>query len=112
MSRIKPPHSSEDVEKSVSGVRLPVPGLPEVEDGLGGTGPGGEECDVSVDVEPLSQHPPVVAERDGGVQHPAESLLGLTGQTEGERGAVGLVAGAAAGARPHLVLPAARPGTA
>ena len=110
MSGIKSSHATEDVEKSLGGARLPVPGLPQVEDGLGGTGPGGEEGDISVDVEPLGQHPPVVAEGHGGVQHPAERLLGLTRQAEGEGAAVGLRAGAPAGARPHLELSVAASG--
>ena len=109
---IKPSHSSEDVEKPVSGVGLPVPRLPEVEDGLCRTGSGGEERDISVDIEPLGQHPPVIAERDRSVQHPGERLLGLTGQSEGHVTAVGLVTGAPAGAGPHLVLPAPGAGTA
>ena len=104
MSGIKSSHSTQDVEKSLRGICLPVPGLPKVEDGLGGTGPGGEEGDIAVDIEPLGQHPPVVAEADRGVQHPAERLLGGTRQTEGEGAAVGLSAGASAGARPQLQL--------
>ena len=91
-----------------------IPSLPQVENGFSGTGPGGKEGDISVNVQPLRQHPPVVAEGDGGVQHPAERLLGLTGEGEGEEAAVGLVTGAATGARPHLELSvsAARAGTA
>ena len=104
MSGIESSHSTKDVEKSLSCICFPVSGLPQVEDGLSGTGPGGKEGDISVNIEPLRQHPPVVAEGDGGVQHPAERLLGLTGEAEGEGAAVGLVTGAAARARPQLQL--------
>ena len=114
MSGIESSHSTKDVEKSLSCICFPVPGLPQVEDGLGGTRPGGKEGDIAVNVEPLRQHPPVVAEGDRGVQHPAERLLGHGRQAEGEGAAVGLGAGAAAGARPHLELSvsASRAGTA
>ena len=104
MSGIESSHSTKDVEKSLSCICFPVSGLPQVEDGLGGTGPGGKEGDIAVNIEPLRQHPPVVAEGDWGVQHPAERLLGGTRQTEGEGAAVGLSAGASAGTRPQLQL--------
>ena len=62
VSSIKPSHASDNVEEALGGVGLPVPSLPQVEDGLGGTGPRGEEGNVSVDIESLRQHPPVISQ--------------------------------------------------
>ena len=52
-----------------------------------------------MDIEPLCEHPPVVAQADRRVQHPGQRLLGGRGKSEGVRaGAIGVIAGAATGA--------------
>ena len=60
VGRVKSAHSSEDVEQTLGGVSLPVPRLPQVQDGLSGAGSGGEKCNISVDIEPLCEHSPVI----------------------------------------------------
>ena len=62
VSSVESSHAPDNVEETLDCVALSVPGLPQVEDGLGWTGLGGEECDVSVNIESLSQHPPVIAQ--------------------------------------------------
>ena len=46
-------HSPQRVDEARHGGALSVPGLPQVEDGLGGTWLGSEECYVSVDSKSL-----------------------------------------------------------
>ena len=76
MGRVKSAHPSEDVEETLGGVSLPVPRLPQVQDGLGGAGSGGKKCNVSVNIEPLGEHSPVIPKRHWGIQHPGQGLLG------------------------------------
>ena len=109
MGSIEPAHSSQYVKKTLCSITLTVSSLPQVENGFSRTGSGGEKCDVSVDVESLGQHPPVIAQGHRGVQHPGQRLLGLTWKTERGGASVGVVTGTSAGAGPHLVLPVARP---
>ena len=80
---IKPAHAPEDAKEALGGGRLPVPRLPQHQQRLRGARPCCEVADVAVDVEPLGQHPPIVADGDGGVQHPGEGLFGLGGQPPG-----------------------------
>ena len=108
VGRVEASHAAQDVEEAGRGAALAVPCLPQVQDGLGGARPRREERDVAVDVEALGQQPPVVAEADGGVQHPDQGLLGGGGQAEGGGRAVGVTARAAAGAGPLLAAPPAR----
>ena len=78
-----PSHPAEGVDEAGHGGALPVPGLPQVEDGLGGTGLGPEEGDVPVDPQPVRQHPPVVVGGGGRVQELGQALLHCQGDSEG-----------------------------
>ena len=80
---IEPAHAPQDAEQALGGGRLPVPRLPQHQQRLRGARPCCKVADVAVDVEPLCQHPPVVADGDRGVQHPGEGLLGLGRQPPG-----------------------------
>ena len=78
-----PPHPPEGVDEAGHGGALPVPGLPQVEDGLGGTGLGPEEVDVPVDPQPVRQQPPVVVGGGRLVQQLSQALLDCQGDPEG-----------------------------
>ena len=43
VSRVKPAHSAQNIEQALGGAGLPVPGLPQVEDGLSRAGPEEEK---------------------------------------------------------------------
>ena len=92
-------HTAEYAEEALRGRALPVPGLPQVQDCLRGTGTAGKEGRVPVHVQPFGQQPPVVAAGHGFVQHLAQGLLGRGGQAEHQVGVGGVGAGAATGAR-------------
>ena len=55
MGAVHSAHAAQDAEEALGGATLPVPGLPQVENCLGGAGPAGEEGRVAVDVEPLGE---------------------------------------------------------
>ena len=60
LSCVMTSHPPEGVDEAGHGGALSVPGLPQVEDGLGWTGLGSKECYVSVDSKSLCQEPPVI----------------------------------------------------
>jgi len=77
-----PAHPPQGVDESCYGGALSVPGLPQVEDGLCGTGLGGEEGHVAIHAEPLRQLSPVVVEGGGRVQEGGHGLLHCKGDPE------------------------------
>ena len=68
-------HAPQGVDQAGHGGTLPVPRLPQVEDGLGRAGLGREEGDVPVDPQPLRQQPPVIVVRVGRIQQRSEAVL-------------------------------------
>ena len=100
-----PSHPPQGVDEAGHGGALPVPRLPQVEDGLGGAGLGAEEGAVPVDPQPVGQHPPVVVGVARLVQELGQALLDCQGDPEGRspvcRGGQGGTAGGGGGlARP------------
>ena len=81
-------HPPEGVDEAGHGGALPVPGLPQVEDGLGGAGLCPEEVDVSVDAESVRQQPPVIVGGCWRVEHEGEALLHGQRDPEGRSGTV------------------------
>ena len=83
LSCVMTSHPPEGVDEAGHGGALPVPGLPQVEDGLSGTGLGPEEGDVPVDPQPVRQQPPVVVGGGRLVQQLGQALLHCQGDSEG-----------------------------